>query len=84
MTIAKLRRTAKTAWTYNQITKTTEHRIKVCMESAREHADDRFVEGLHRHWAYGAYLVWNDLTTGWQNDGDSERMKALTDLKLPE
>ncbi|SAL66826.1 hypothetical protein AWB65_06400 [Caballeronia humi] len=32
-----------------------------------------------RDWAYGTFVGWNGLTTGWQIDGDSERLAALTD-----
>ena len=47
------------------------------MTQSRQHSEPKEA-ALLRHWAYGVDLLWNDLTLGWRNDGDGERMEALT------
>lgn len=62
-------------WNYAQITKAAEDRIRSLMvptDIGPDHAD------IRQQWAYGVYLGWYHLTTGWQQDGDSERLEALT------
>lgn len=64
-------------WTYISVTEEAEHRIVTLMEEASQLSGDE--ARLHQQWAYGAYLMWDSLTVGWQKDGDSERMQALTE-----
>lgn len=69
-------------WDYAAITQAAEERITGLMDRARQtQANDKQLETrLLRQWAYGVYLLWDDLTIGWQNDGDDARMEALTDM----
>lgn len=54
-------------WDYEQITANAEKRIRVLAES-----------GEHQ-WAYGVFIGWDSLTTGWQRDGDNGRLERLTE-----
>jgi hypothetical protein len=74
-------RTEKTlkSWTYKQITEEAERQITALMEDASR-KPKKEDQALLRQWAYGVYLGWNRLTMGWMEDGDDERLKALTNL----
>lgn len=72
------------ARSYKQITEATETRIKKFMGTARKHLKGSDEQQLYLHWAYGAYILWSDLTLGWQKDGDDEKMEALTKLEATE
>lgn len=70
---------------YRNITLTAETRIASLMELRKEkikkgkgnQKDDHGVK-LLKEWAYGAYLLWDVLTVGYQKEGDKERMEELT------
>ena len=47
------------------------------MEKARGDNDSK-MRLMYADWAYGVLLGWKDLTMGWMNDGDCERLEALT------
>ena len=64
-------------WTYEEITKKAEERIAGLMEKARGDNDSK-MRLMYADWAYGVLLGWKDLTMGWMNDGDCERLEALT------
>ncbi|WP_041494480.1 hypothetical protein [Burkholderia sp. KJ006] len=65
-------------WSYSQITKTAEEEILRCMDLAGG-ADTAVARMLYQARAEGVYNMWYELTCGWQNDGDSRRMRALTE-----
>ena len=56
------------SWSYNQITKHTENEIIELMKS-----NDSYKQLM----AYGVFWGWYTLTTGWQKDGDRQRIEAL-------
>ena len=68
------------SWTYEEITNHTEDRIRKFMEKAQQSKElNRTYEyDMYRAWAAGAYQAWYDLTCGWQEIGDDERLDALT------
>lgn len=64
------------AWNYYEVTKAAAEQIaRLMLDSRNTEPDTAFT---YRQWAYGVYLAWNALTTGWQNTGDREAMEALT------
>ncbi|WP_224962576.1 hypothetical protein [Geomonas subterranea] len=65
------------SWTYAELTKKAEKQILRLMKTAAE-AKDSDEEKLYREWAYGVFLGWSDLTFGWIQDGDLERLENLT------
>jgi hypothetical protein len=67
------------SWTYDSITATAEAQIKRLMEckETMPAATVRF----RRDWAYGVYILWYELTCGWQADGDDRRLRELTALE---
>lgn len=67
-------------WSYKEITERTENEIQQLMEQSRT-AKDKFEERLFRDWAYGVFIGWRNLTSGWMNDGDFERLESLTNHK---
>jgi hypothetical protein len=64
-------------WSYAAITAAAEARIRSLTDNSQ--ASDPHAMRLRREWAYGVYLGWNELTLGWQNDGDDERLRTLTE-----
>ena len=67
-------------WTYAEITAHTEKSIKGFMETSLR-KDDDFERRQYRNWAWGAYFSWYQLTSGWQNIGDKERLEDLTKIE---
>lgn len=64
-------------WSYAQITRKAEEEITRLMNSATDktdHTDSLIGKSM----AYGVYISWYSLTTGWQKDGDDERLRLLT------
>lgn len=61
-------------WSYRQVTEKAEARIRELSTS-----DIEDVYGVRRQWAHGVYLGWYELTVGWQEDGDADRLKALAE-----
>ncbi len=70
-------------WSYKTITQKAESEIKKFMAKA-ESAKSDFDRWTYLNWAYGTFSYWNNLTMGWQNIGDSERLEALTKLEQKE
>ena len=68
--------------TYPQLGAQTEQRIKRWMTDASGRTEPDEIT-RREQWAYGAYLLWESLTTGWQAEGDSARLEALTAPKQP-
>lgn len=64
-------------WSYRQITALAERLIVRHMDAALkvEPGDDMWL--LYRSYAQAVRQFWYDLTCGWQNDGDSDRLDAL-------
>lgn len=56
-------------WTYDELTEKAESEIKRLMQSKYQNVKDS---------AFGAYMLWYNITVGWQKDGDAEKMVALT------
>jgi hypothetical protein len=61
-------------WSYRQVTEKAEARIRELLTF-----DDDDSRRLRQQWAYGVYLGWYNLTVGWQEDGDSDRLKAIAE-----
>lgn len=64
-------------WSYLQITEQTETRIRSLMQRASS-AQAPFEKMMIVNWAYGVYLQWEALTSGWQTNGDNLRLLKLT------
>lgn len=64
-------------WTYEHITDKAVEQINRLMAGAEEREGEE--ARLFRQWAYGAYLLWDNLTIGWRNVGDGDRLLALTE-----
>lgn len=64
-------------WTYDEITRITEIRIRICLESAAQENMPAWLSSLNQQWAYGAYATWSLITEGWQKEGDNERLEVL-------
>lgn len=67
----------KTVFDYTSITASTEITIVAAMRRAT-HAPSSMLAEFHKACAFGAWLNWDAITTGWQNGGDSARLEALT------
>lgn len=65
-------------WSYAAVTKKAEEKIVSLMSQSRVMAKHPDEARVFRYFAYGVFLAWNDLTMGWQDAGDSEKMEALT------
>ena len=63
-----------------EITGAAEETIRSCMALARR-ASDPTDRTFHTASAWGAYRVWSRLAAGWVEDGDFQRMEALTNLE---
>jgi len=63
-------------WSYYDVTKAASVQIAKLMLDSRDMEPER--AALYQQWAYGVYLLWNDLTMGWQIPGAREQMEALT------
>lgn len=61
-------------WSYSDVTESVENRIRSFAESA---STSPAAVDLYREWAYGAFLSWDTLTSGWQKEGDRERIESL-------
>lgn len=67
------------AWSYIDVTKSVENRIHSFAESART---SPAAVDLYKELAYGAFLSWDLLTTGWQEEGDRERIESLANTSF--
>lgn len=65
------------SWSYCQITESMADQIRRSMDLARRESD-HYLKNSYHAFAVGAFLAWNSLTMGWQNEGDYERLEALT------
>jgi hypothetical protein len=65
-------------WSYRHITAVAEAQIRRYLERARVQPNS-MTAAQCRDWAFGAYLAWYGVTNGWIHDGDSERLRALTE-----
>jgi hypothetical protein len=66
-------------WTYNDITSTAEKEIQRLMQHAAAVAATSAEDArTYRDFAYGVYAGWSGLTMGWQEEGDDDRIRALT------
>lgn len=64
-------------WDYPAVTKEAEKQITQLMTKSQQVSDPKEAAML-RNWAYGVFHLWDHLTLGWRNEGDGERMEALT------
>lgn len=62
-------------WSYKAITEKTEQQIASLLESAAGRPAEE--ARIYQAWAYGAYMLWDQVTVGWRGNGEGERMKAL-------
>lgn len=63
------------SWSYKQITESVEQTIRLQNKLAATTGGKQ--PQIHRAFAIGAYHAWKDLTIGWMEDGDSERLDKL-------
>ena len=61
------------SWTYAEITASAEAQIRRLMAKG---------DPYWRQWAYGTYISWYALTVGWQDEGDNERLKSMTAVRI--
>ncbi|MEQ5844301.1 hypothetical protein N0A02_33100 (plasmid) [Paraburkholderia acidicola] len=66
-------------WSYREITDTAAAEIAALMEAG--YGRERARRDLFAQWAVGIYKGWQSITSGSQEEGDAERLLALTDLK---
>lgn len=73
----------KRTWSYKDITNSAENGIARCMMLARaEQQKGNADETLHHlSFAWGQFAAWNNLTIGWQKEGDAKRLEDMTKLK---
>ena len=61
-------------WSYKEITQEAEARITSLLKEAKHSPEKKHVAHI---WAYGIYLGWDSLTTGYQDASDAARLEAL-------
>lgn len=68
-------------WTYDQLTKKTEKSINRMMANASRCRIDHIEETarLYEQWSFGAFELWDQITFGWQAEGDRERLLMMTE-----
>lgn len=64
-------------WSYKEITEKAERRITELVTQALKQ-QDKYTEKFLLDSAFGVYLFWSGLTSGWQDEGDDERLESLT------
>lgn len=69
---------AKT-WSYAAVTRQTETALMQYAELAQKNENGHGMLHVYRCMANGTYALWRDITSGWQNDGDDTRLRALAD-----
>lgn len=69
----------KDGWSYARITEITEESMRKSMERAASESDMLSQVQFRGH-AYGAYLMWARLTTGWQAEGDDRRLTEIVEF----
>lgn len=62
-------------WTYEQVTEATQHRIRTLLQPRSGGTHEDAVR--RRAWAWGAFIMWYQLTLGPQEEGDAEAMVRL-------
>jgi len=72
------------SWSYAAVTKQAEDKIRSLLTSAsqdnsnRSESDNKRRADLYRDWAYGVYLGWESLVSGWMDHPqDKDRMEKL-------
>ncbi len=63
-------------WSYKSITEKAESEITRLMKLSDKTKVD-YNKKVYLDWAYGVFLGWNNLTSGWQKPEDRERLEAL-------
>lgn len=78
------KRMKKKTWSYRAITEAAEQQIRTLIQRAGAEAqDDAHSRRLLQTWAYGVFVGWASLTSGWQESGDYDRLEALTRVITP-
>lgn len=74
------------AWSYRQLTEATEARIHSHADFLRDflarhpnHRLNHITVTQVSGWAYGAFLLWQSVTLGWQDPRDVQRLLALAE-----
>lgn len=62
-------------WAYEELTEETQDLIDFVLKN-------KLPEEVKKERAYGAFLLWDFLTMGWQVKGDNERLLALAATRL--
>lgn len=74
------------AWSYRQLTEATEAQIhfhadflrKLLARSPNDRLNHIHVSQVSG-WAYGAFVLWQSMTQGWQDSSDEQRLRNLAE-----
>lgn len=64
-------------WSYAQVTAEAEKQITTLMKRAEGMPEAEAY--MVRQWAFGVFVLWDNLTMGWRESGDGDRMRSLTE-----
>ncbi|MEB0137971.1 MULTISPECIES: hypothetical protein [unclassified Undibacterium] len=64
-------------WTYAELTRAAEQKITLWMKRSAEMGHHSYPAKICRDFAWGAHSLWFELTAGYQQPGDDERLSAL-------
>lgn len=84
--VLKPAKAPRKSWSYIQLTEATEARIRSHADFLKrmlaENSDNRPYDMYVTHvsnWAYGAFLLWQSTTQGWQDPNDVKRLQVLAE-----
>lgn len=76
------RETKNRLWTYEELTAHTEKAIQEQMECVQRNKHRSTAADAYRAFAFGMYINWYDLTCGYSQDADNQRLKALIEATV--
>ncbi|MFZ6734718.1 hypothetical protein ACO0LG_22535 [Undibacterium sp. Ji42W] len=73
----------KRTWSYTDITKSAENGIAICMKLAEKALQNGNDDDVLHHFSFakGQFAAWNNLTIGWQKEGDAKRLEDMTKIE---
>lgn len=74
----------KRTWTYEEITTTAERQISnnMRLSASSQAKGDEWAANHLANFAWGVWHMWDVLTIGWQEPGDSKRLQAMTEREV--
>ena len=69
--------TIEKTWDYATLTAKAEEEIRRSLEFAGRYPGNSFEHDHHISIACGVFGLWNNLTCGWQEQGDAARLELL-------